>query len=53
MIVDVQNHIFPGEMLGSAMISGIVNNSGKVAEFRYRGISWASASDFVDVERQY
>ncbi|MDD5494134.1 MAG: amidohydrolase family protein, partial [Dehalococcoidia bacterium] len=51
MIVDVQNHVVPLEVLGPAINSGILDGSSGFIAVRWRGISWVTAQDSVDVDR--
>ena len=50
IIVDVQNHVLPTDVLEPAQSSGILDSSTGLMAIRWRGISWVPARDFVDVD---
>ena len=50
MIVDVQNHMLPLELISEAFETGIIDTASAPPMFRWRGISMSAPQDFTDVE---
>jgi aminocarboxymuconate-semialdehyde decarboxylase len=50
MAVDVQNHVLPMNLIGDAVRAGIVDLESLPPVIRWRGFTFATAPDMVDVE---
>jgi predicted TIM-barrel fold metal-dependent hydrolase len=50
LIVDVQNHLMPQELMGAIAESGVLDFSLGAPVFRWRGISFAGEADGLDVD---
>ncbi len=50
MIVDVQNHVLPPELTSVAAESGVLDFSSGAPVIRWRGVSFKSEPDFIDVD---
>ena len=50
MVVDVQNHMLPLELIAEAFEAGIVDTTSTPPMFRWRGISMSAPQDFTDVD---
>ncbi|MEW6554746.1 MAG: amidohydrolase family protein [Actinomycetota bacterium] len=50
-IVDVQNHVLPLDLISGAVTAGIVDASALPATVKWRGITFATSQDMVDVDK--
>ncbi len=50
MIVDVQNHVLPLDLIGDAVGAGIIDIGAQPPVVRWRGVSFSASREEVDVE---
>lgn len=50
-IVDVQNHLLPLDLMGGAVTAGIVDMNSEPPTVKWRGVTFATSQDMVDVQK--